>query len=247
MNIKILKEIGLTESEIKVYVALLELGSAKKGPIVKRAGITSSKIYEVMDKLIEKGLASYVVKNKIKHFTAAPPSRIKDYIQEKKMELEQQEKDFENILPTLQLMQKLKEKKTDAEIYRGWKGMQTVYNDLLTTLKRGQAYYIFGASKGEDQKKVRSFFIRFNEKVLKKGLKANIIFNENARGNILNVEKTGRIRYLLQTTPAEILLYNNKTAIVLLEKEPLIILIQGHSIARSFRTYFDTIWDIAKP
>lgn len=246
MDIKILEEIGLTESEIKVYIALLELGSVKKGPLVKRAGITSSKIYEVMDKLIEKGLASYVVKNKVKHFTAASPSRIKDYIQEKKMKLEQQENNFENILPTLQLMQKFKEKKTDAEVYRGWKGMQTVYNDLLQTLTRGQSYYIFGASKGEDTKKVRSFYMRFNEKVFKRGLKAHIIFNEQARGNIPNVGKTGSVRYLPRTTPAEIVVYKDKTAIVLLEKEPIAILIHGKSIARSFRAYFDIMWNVAK-
>ena len=246
MNTEILKEIGLTDSEIKVYLALLEIGSSKKAAIVKKAKITSSKIYEVIDKLIGKGLASYVVKNKVKYFNAAPPSRIKDYLREKEAKLKEQEDAFDKILPSLELKQKLVESGTDAEIYRGWKGMQTVYNDLLESLKKGEEYYIFGASKGLDEKKVKSFFSRFNERVLKKGLQANIIFNENARGNIPNVEKTGKVKYLDQTTPSEILVYNNKTAIVLLEKEPLIILIRGESIAKSFKAYFDVMWLVAK-
>jgi sugar-specific transcriptional regulator TrmB len=246
MDTKILEEIGLTDSEIKVYLALLELGSSKKGPIVKKAGITSSKIYEVIDKLIERGLASYVVKDKVKYFNAAPPSRIKDYLKEKEAKLKEQENELDKLLPSLELKQKLKEKKTDAEVYRGWRGIQTIYNDLLESLKRGEQYYIMGASRGLDTKKVKSFYTRFNEKSIKKKLKANIIFNENARGNVPNAEKTGKVKYLDQTTPSEILVYKNKTAIVLLEKEPLIILIRGESIAKSFKAYFDVMWLVAK-
>ena len=124
--------------------------------------------------------------------------------------------------------------------------MQPVYNYLLESLKSGDEYYIFGASKGMDIKKVKSFYTRFNEKANKKKLKANIIFNESARRNIPNVEKTGNVRYLDQTTPAEILVYKNKTAIVLLEKDPLIILIRGESIAKSFKAYFDVMWMVAR-
>lgn len=246
MDTKILEEIGLTDSEIKVYLALLELGSSKKGPIVKKAGITSSKIYEVIDKLIERGLASYVLKDKVKYFNTAPPSRIKDYLKEKEAKLKEQETELDKLLPSLELKQKLTEKKTDAEVYRGWRGMQTVYNDLLESLKSKDEFYIFGASRGMDIKKVKSFYTRFNEKIKKKKLKANIIFNENARGNIPNVEKTAKVKYLDHTTPSEILIYKNKTAVVLLEKEPLIILIRGESIAKSFKAYFDVMWMVAK-
>ncbi len=246
MNIKILEEIGLTDSEIKVYLALLELGSSKKGPIVKKAGITSSKIYEVIDRLIERGLASYVVKDKVKYFNAAPPSRIKDYLKEREKKLKEQEEELDILLPSLELKQKLREQKTDAEVYRGWRGMQTVYNDLLESLRPNQELYIFGASRGFDTKKVKSFYTRFNENIAKKKLKLNIIFNKNARGNIPNVEKIGKVKYLDQTTPAEILVYEDKTAIVLLEKEPLIILIRGESIAKSFKAYFDVMWMVAK-
>ncbi len=245
MDIKILNEIGLTNSEIKVYLALLKLGSSKKGPIVKEAGITSSKIYEVIDKLVEKGLASFVVKERVRYFNAAPPSRIKDYLSEKEAKLKKQEIEFGEFLPQLELMSKLTEKQNDAEIYRGWKGMQTVYNDLLESLKPKEHYFVFGASKGLDLDKVKSFYTRFNEKAQQKKLVANIIFNEQARGNIPNVGKTGRVKFLNQTTPAEILIYANKTAIVLLEKEPLVILVRGESISESFKQYFDVLWKIA--
>ena len=75
INTEILEEIGLTKSEIKVYLALLKLGSSTKKSIVKESGITHSKLYEITDKLINKGLVSYVRKNKVLHFSAAPPEQ----------------------------------------------------------------------------------------------------------------------------------------------------------------------------
>ena len=45
MDLQLLRNIGLTDSEIKVYFALLELGSSSKGPIVNESKVASSKIY----------------------------------------------------------------------------------------------------------------------------------------------------------------------------------------------------------
>ena len=249
MNTKILKEIGLTDSETKVYLALLELGSSKKGPIVKKAKITSSKVYEVIDKLIEKGLASYVIKNKVKYFNAAPPSRIKDYLKEKQNKLKKQEKDFENLLPELELKQKLTEKETDAEIYRGWKGMETVYRMMLKVLKKGDTNYVFGANKGEDEEKVRKFFNKHALRLAKNKIKQKIIFNESARGNIketIKRQNLNQVRYMEQTTPTEINIWADKTMIVILRKNPIVVLINDSKVADSFRAYFEVMWTIAK-
>ena len=45
-----LREIGLTEGEIRVYLALLELGDSATGAITKKQGF-GSKVYEVLDRL----------------------------------------------------------------------------------------------------------------------------------------------------------------------------------------------------
>ena len=51
----ILRKIGLTESEIKVYLALIKLGVSSKGSLIKESKIAPSKIYEITDKLVVKG------------------------------------------------------------------------------------------------------------------------------------------------------------------------------------------------
>ncbi len=47
-----LSKIGLTEGETTVYLALLELGSSTTWNITKKSGISGSKVYEVLDRLI---------------------------------------------------------------------------------------------------------------------------------------------------------------------------------------------------
>jgi len=79
-----LKRIGLTEGECQVYEALVHLGTSSTGKIVKRANIGSSKVYEVLQRLHNKGLVSHVVKNGVKYFEATPPERLIDFLDEKK-------------------------------------------------------------------------------------------------------------------------------------------------------------------
>lgn len=47
-------------------------------------------------------------------------------------------------------------------------------------------------------------------------------------------------------TPAEINIWSDKTMIVILRKNPTIILIHDQKVSDSFRKYFNELWKIAK-
>ncbi|MBU2442745.1 MAG: helix-turn-helix domain-containing protein, partial [Nanoarchaeota archaeon] len=61
-EIDILEDLGLSEAEAKVYLALLETGSTLAGPIIKKTGLHRGTTYQILQRLIEKGLVSYVIK-----------------------------------------------------------------------------------------------------------------------------------------------------------------------------------------
>ena len=84
MDTKILEQIGLTESEIKVYFALMKLGSASTGPIIDKAKINHSKIYLVLNKLLDKWLVSFIIKNNVKLYQASDPENLTRYLKTKK-------------------------------------------------------------------------------------------------------------------------------------------------------------------
>ena len=83
MDTTALRESGLTDGEIKVYTALLELGASTTGPIIEKSGVAKSIVYQLLDKLTAKGLVSYITKEKTKHYQAAEPNRILDYIEQR--------------------------------------------------------------------------------------------------------------------------------------------------------------------
>jgi sugar-specific transcriptional regulator TrmB len=127
MITEILEIIGLTKSEIKVYLALLELGSSTTGPLVEKSHASSSKIYEILEKLIQKGLASFVIEAGTKYFEAAPPSRLLDYMKEKEDLLAKQRQELQHIIPALELKQHYSKNRSEATIFRGLKGVKTAY------------------------------------------------------------------------------------------------------------------------
>ena len=123
MDTKILEDLGLTQGEVKVYLALFKLGSTTTGPIVKKAKIHASKVYPILDRLIEKGLVSFVKKGKKTFYEAAPARRILDYVHEKQASLKQQESSVLQILPQLELQRKIEEKITEATVFKGIKAL----------------------------------------------------------------------------------------------------------------------------
>ena len=58
MEEKLLQEIGLTNSEINVYITLLKSGSIKVGDLMKQLNLHRSRVYEAINRLTEKGLVS---------------------------------------------------------------------------------------------------------------------------------------------------------------------------------------------
>ena len=85
---EILKKIGLTENEIKIYLDLLKSGSSTAYEISKRINIYRVHVYDKLEQLINKGLVTYIYKSSKKHFQATNPSKIKDHLEEKKKEIE---------------------------------------------------------------------------------------------------------------------------------------------------------------
>src|SRR3989344_1050934 len=105
MDTRVLEELGLTPGEVKVYLALVGLGETTTGPIVDESGVSISKVYPILNRLAKRGLASHIMKGKVKHFKAADPKRLLDYLAEKENTLKQQEEQLHKLIPKLEIRQ----------------------------------------------------------------------------------------------------------------------------------------------
>ena len=64
MDIKTqLEFLGLSERESRVYLSLLDLGPTTTSKLIRKTGIASSKIYDVLEKLTHRGLVTHIIQN----------------------------------------------------------------------------------------------------------------------------------------------------------------------------------------
>ncbi|MFC1691843.1 TrmB family transcriptional regulator, partial [Nanoarchaeota archaeon] len=123
----ILKDLGFTEGEIKVYYALFDLGETTVGPISKKSGVTHAKVYPILEKLINKGLVSHVIKSNRKYFSAINPESLLEYIDKKVRNLEEEKEKIKEIIPALLAKQKEQEKVQYSRVFEGMKGLKSLF------------------------------------------------------------------------------------------------------------------------
>jgi sugar-specific transcriptional regulator TrmB len=80
MNLSILKNIGLSDGEVKIYNTLLEQGELSAGAIIKASGLKRGDCYNKIYALKKKGLIEEFAKNKKKYFMLEHPNKIEEYI-----------------------------------------------------------------------------------------------------------------------------------------------------------------------
>lgn len=249
MNVEVLRSIGLTDGESKVYLALLRLGQTTTGPIVRKSGVTTSKSYKILSRLEEKGLVSHVYKNKIRHFKAASPEKVLDLITQQYKELEKKKKEVEQVIPELLAFQKQIQEEQEAEVYYGLAGLDTVFQEQLRLLQRGDESFVIGITqRGRYDERVDKFFERLQKKRDHMGIITNLLYGEDARGTLSYQEhsKFCRIRYLPYSSLVAINIYKNVSIIAVFVSEPILFKIKSQSVADNFIQYFKILWSKAK-
>ena len=165
-NIDVLEQIGLTKSEIKVYLALLELGSNTAGNISTKSKTTSSKIYEVLDKLINKGLASSIIKNGIKHYNSTEPEILLEYIEKKEQQIKKQKQQIKELIPQLKQIAELGQMSSESKIYSGIKGLQMAFKEGISKMNAGDT--LLAMNVPSRSKQVNIFFTKLGKELQSK-------------------------------------------------------------------------------
>lgn len=247
MEAKLLEQIGLTKGEISVYFAMLELGASTVGPIIDKSRVSSSKIYDILGRLIDKGLVSYVVRENRKYFEAASPKRILDYLKEKEDSLKLQEAEIEKLMPQLLLKQKMAEKSQEVTIYEGVKGVKTVREKTLQNLKKGEEFCILGVS-GDSTNRLSDYWENYHERRGKAGIKVRMLCDTTAPKD--EVEKRNNYKFSQAkympidiSTPTWIEISQNVATIGIPSENPIAIEIKNKDVAQSFKSYFEALWN----
>ena len=234
-----LTNLGLTEGESKVYLALLKSGSSTVGPIVKEAKVAYSNIYEILDRLLEKGLVSFIIKEKTRHYQAAPPSQLKGFLEKKESQLSQEKLSLKQLIPELEKLQEATQQQ-QAEIFIGLKGMKTAFERMTQEYSKSKQEYLFFYIAEEGFEQADDFFARIYPKF--KHIPAKGIANIKYKKSKFIKQAHFKMKYVNFPIPSNIDILNDKVLLTSWQ-QPLAILITSKDMADKFRQYFYSIWN----
>ncbi|MCP3683006.1 MAG: hypothetical protein GY861_09975 [bacterium] len=246
MNKEVLVRLGLTKNEVKIYLALLNLGPSRAGKITEQTSIHRRNVYDCIERLIEKGLVSYIIENKKKFYRAASPQLLLRILKDKEDKLREDEANLNLVLPELMSMRRFGDYKHDANIFRGKEGLKAILEDILHTERENM---IIGA-ESKAPKILKHYLKHFHGTRTKKKIVEKLIFNSNEKERKDKLNKLpfteARLMPKGHNPPVTVNIYGDKTALITWsEEEPFGVLIENAVIARGFRDYFKILWEIS--
>jgi HTH-type transcriptional regulator, sugar sensing transcriptional regulator len=237
-----LRILGLNDSEIKVYLVLLETGESLASNIASKADIPRGSIYDILNRLIGRGMVSYIIRDFNKYFKAAEPKTLVHDMNHKMQKIK-------DIVPDLEKLRVNKTKSyANSELFLGKKGAETIFNMML---EEKEILALGGSRKTEE---IMPYFMpKWNTERRMKKINVKMIYLDTAeiRKKVKAAGKTLQpieYRFLKTDYLSNILtiIFGDKVMLGEWTKEPTSILIESQHIAETYKQYFHKLWRLAK-
>lgn len=181
---KYLEEIGLSEKEAKVYLALLQFDTANIQQITEKSKINRTTVYPILESLTKKGLVHESITDKKTAYEAVPPEHLETFIEQQKLVLQEKLERLKEVIPQIKSIQREKGERPIIKFYEGHEGVFSAYEEFyrMHTSESKQGYFIFNRDlvqkKFSDKDLNRMRDIRINSKV-----EANTVYTAKNAGD----------------------------------------------------------------
>ena len=239
-----LEKLGLNRNEAKVYLGLLKKGQATASELVKAIGVHRNIVYDNLEKLIDKGLVSYVVEGTKRKFIAEKPQSIIEFLETKKKNLDEEIKSASDLIPQINAL--LFTSKSDQEtfLFRGIRGIKKILEDMLGS----KEFWIIGVSNASVEILGETYWTNFNQKRKNSKIKEHLLFNADFKNIVQISEKLSEHKRLppelIQIT--ELMIFEDHVAIIVYSGEPLGVVIKNKEVFNAFKKQFDFLWNLSK-
>lgn len=238
--------IGFSEKEANVYLALLELGKGTVSATARAAGINRTTGYNVLDSLVSKGLVRVSGKAPKQEYVAESPNLIITLLKEKAEQSQKQLKNATKIVPQLKSIHNVGNR-PKVKFYEGEAGLIEVYEDTLTSKETIRAF----ATVDDMHNTLPDYFPKYYKRRAGKKIAIRAIIPKTEVGleRIKHDKKEMRTTYLIPKDKfyfsPEINIYDNKVMIASW-REKLGIIIESEEIADAMKKIYELSWAEAK-
>jgi len=236
-----LKQFGLSENEVKLYVTLLKTGTSTANRLAELSGLKRSTTYDNLYLLINKGIASLSVKDKVQYYEAAEPQKIVDLMEEHKERMQK-------IIPELESIKGSTSERTGVTFFEGKKGVLTVLNDIIDE-KKPLCFY---GSRKKALLALQHYPENFLQKRAEHGIALKAILGEEDREDPAyeskNIIKLSEIKFSkeLNRITTNVFIYSDRVAFMTSTENPVGIIIRNKEVVEQQKTIFEIFWKLAK-
>ena len=245
MNIEsLLKNFGLNEKEIAVYLALVEQGPSPVRLLSAKSGVNRGTTYDILKSLISQGLVSYYNKQSHQYFSAESPEKLVVALEDKQQNLASLKEEVQKNLPGLKILFERQGGKPTVKLYEGLKGIKFILIDVLESVSREKDKTYFVYSSASLRKDVYMAMPNYSEERKKKKITVKTIALGEG-GQLVGLDER---KWLVKTGNAvkatyEII-YAGKVAHISLDdtENPVGVVIQNAEIFETQKIIFDSLW-----
>ena len=242
---QILRELGLNEKEVKVYLAILELGSSSIQPIAVRAGVKRTSIYYFIDHLVDLGLVTQTVMRGRRYYQAQPPQKLLD-IQEARLS------QVKAALPQFLSLFNISDVKPKISYFEGTEQVKQIF--LEETKCKRELVAIWSGSDVFEMVG-QSFLDGIDKQRQANGAKVRVVRIPEKEAPFATHWPHGtavgrELRYAPAGTefPVAFTIYDtHKVSFVSAKQEGWGVLIESEDFERAMRVLFEAFWLQAKP
>ena len=245
----VLKKLGLSDSEITLYLALLSRGSFRVNELVQVTCGKRPTVYYALRQLIARGLVKTIPGHSIQRFQAEPPETLLTMLELREQEIQHLREEVQRVIPELSVRKEPGEGAPVVTFYEGREGMKHVVMETLYCTSRhidsiapkDNFFWHIGQSFSQryiDERVARNITTR---NLWEQPLKPELLFRsykELSEVRILPPSMHGRFR----TT---VFLYDDKVMYISSIKNAYVLLVQSPEHAELVRTMYDAIWEIS--
>lgn len=164
-KLSLLQKLGLSETEARLYLAILELGSGTVAAIAKSSGLYRPTVYKMLPMLIGKNLIARSQLGKRTVYLAERPTALTALFEGLRQNLE-------GALPGLLRLYTSTGQKPTIRFFEGKAGVRRVYTDLFETVKKGEVIYRYESPR--DYKKNKRYYPRLYLEIAGRKLHSDI-------------------------------------------------------------------------
>jgi sugar-specific transcriptional regulator TrmB len=246
----LLFSLGFTTAEQKIYLAILGMNNTTTGEIIRKTGVARSKVYDLLERLEDKGLVTEIQQGKTRVFCAIDPERILTLIHDRQQQAKKDEEEFKSILPSLRSLQQHRVEEEFARMYIGFEGVESFFDSALRELTPKDEYLAFTFVDKNLRPALENTLRIFHRERSRKGIPARILCQATEKEVLQKINFSSSRAYELRSTtlqlPTGIAMFRHTVATMSWTKTPRVFSITCKENTDQYRLFFEDIWARAK-